>query len=157
MQQQSISVSSLRLVIIAMMVGIVVLGAVVLAIGKGSAADPALKKLLPFAPLVLAVLELGAYFVLRSVTIASARRQNPQPLAPQDAKRAFTPAVLTIWLASAAMIEGVALFSLVAFLLTGVLWLLALPAAALILLALRFPSELKLEQAVRVASGQEHL
>ena len=156
MQPNNLSVSSLRVIIIAMMVGIAIFGGVAIMIGASAAADPGLRRLLPIAPVVLVILELPAYFVVRATIIASNRRQHPKPLTREEATRVFAPVVLTIWMIAAAMAEGVAFFALVAFLLTGVWWTLALPAAALIVLALLFPSAMRLEEAVKSASGQMH-
>lgn len=148
-------IMSLRIIIAAMMMGIVAFGAVVLAIGSKVAQDDAELGGMLLAVLgVLAVGELIAYAVLRMATLSSARRQFEQEPTGEDAEVRMMPAWRTLILVRSAMAEGLGLFGLVIVLVTATRTAFVAPVIALIILAAGFPTKDKLAQLTASITGQ---
>jgi len=160
--QQQMSLNSLRIIIAAMAIGVVGFGVVAGVIGIRSAPQPEMSGVLLALVGAVGVGELGAYYILRRVFInrmLQALGDRPGAVPWSDAEpRAdvILPQYLTLTLLSAAMVEGLTLFSLLGFLLSRAWPLLVVSGlGALVLLSL-LPTRAKVERMAEVlASGAD--
>jgi hypothetical protein len=149
------AVRTLRIVVAAMMMGVLGLSVVAIFIGRQAEPDPKMANVLLVVLAVIAVWELIAYVVIRASMLNRLRRrfaENP-PAADPTAELIGNFNSLTI--IGCAMPEGLGLFGSMIMLITGAWPALAAPVLALILLAWQLPSRDKIERFVSGVTGQQ--
>jgi len=140
-----VSLRVLRIIIAAMVCGLLAFGAVAVFLVEGGTkrVDPGLANLLLPVIGMLAISELVAYFVVRGAILRKAVEPLPPHLPPPPGA---TPMgrLATVTLIGCAMAEGIGLFAIVTYLLTGnrLAWIAA--AAALLTLAMQWPTQARL-------------
>lgn len=135
---------ALRIVIVAMMGGILSFSVIAVVISPRMTKRPELAGLLLLILGALVVVEMLVYFVIRRGTMAKLRQSLREAPLDADSEGRMLPAMATLTLIGAAMAEGIGLFGVVAFLITGQTAALAAPAIALLVLVLRIPTQEKL-------------
>ena len=146
----------LRIIIAAMMMGIIAFG-VVVAILVGAdivEEDAQLAKILLIALAAVGAAELPAYFGVRAAMLGNLRRAGGEGK-PEDASSvSLAGGFNTLTLIGAALAEGFSLFGLVVVLVSGQWLALAAPLVGLILLARQFPTRDKFNQFVASVTRQ---
>jgi hypothetical protein len=145
----------LRIIVAAMMMGVLALGVVAIFIGQQAKPDAKLANILLVLLAVMAVWELIAYAVVRVSMLNRVRRrfaENPPGADPTPELIGTFQSLTTI---GSALAEGLGLFGAVIMLITGAWAALAAPAVALIVLALQLPSRDKLARFVSGVTGQQ--
>lgn len=153
-EQLGKQVAGLRLIVAAMMVGIVVFGVVVLIVGPRMPHNSALTSVFLAVMAVVGLVELPFYLVLRSTLLTKLQRRSSEGLLDEDAEAKVFPVWQTLTLIRSAMLEGISLFALVITLVTGVKMIFIVPVAALMLLAAYFPTREKLTELTASITGQ---
>jgi hypothetical protein len=146
----------LRIIIAAMMMGIIAFGVVVAALlGAGIVeGDAQLGKILLIALAAVGAAELPAYFAVRMAILGNLRRAGREGK-PEDASSGRPAGGFnTLTLIGAALAEGFSLFGLVVVLVSGQWLALAAPLVGLILLARQFPTRDKFDRFVASVTGQ---
>lgn len=154
-------VMPLRIIIPAMIVGVIGFAVVAGALGGSmvSAAEQAQMFLVILA--CMAVMEVIGYSVVRMVHLAQTRREiesariDAGPGDPSSAAQLVAASsYFTLTLIAAAMAEGIGLFGTVVFLITGAKPALAALGLALVVLVLQIPTRGKLADFVASATGE---
>lgn len=155
-QEIDLSLRPIRIVIGLMTIGLLVLAGLALFLVQTGRIAPntELAPVLLMALAILIVTEVPAYIIIRQVFYARARAQSSArsdgALTTAEWGRIFTP----LSLVGAAMIEGVALFATVIYILTGQVLALAVPGVGLLLLGLLYPSREQFRRFVVTVIGQ---
>ena len=144
----------LRIIIGAMMGGIVIFGVAATAMGMNAEFDPDQTKMFLLALAGLCVMELPAYFVVRRVLMGKIQSEYQQSRRSEDPSVALLAQMTTLTIIGGAMAEGVSLFALVIVLLTGARVALIVPGLGLIVLSLLFPTRYRLSEFVANVTGR---
>lgn len=155
MRQNNVpTLTTLQLIVGAMMTGLVTFAVIVLAVGTVGEPDPSLANLLLAVLGVLGVSELAGYVVLRMVLLGKLRGEAESTSAPHEVDQKVLGTWSTLVLIRSAMTEGWGLFGCVIALVTGSPLGLAAAVLAVLLLAMGFPTQGRLAQVALDATGQ---
>jgi hypothetical protein len=147
-------VATLRLVVIALIVGLLSFVGVALWLTTTTPPPPNPSAALFWAVLGgLAISELAAYFLLRAAIVASARRQFQAGGSPDTGYSALTGIYFTVTLIGIAMAEGIGLFAAILLLIMGDTRLLLVAGAALAAKLALFPTENRYRSFIQRISG----
>ncbi|UCG15081.1 MAG: hypothetical protein JSV19_07260 [Phycisphaerales bacterium] len=150
------ALTTLRVIIGAMLAGMIAFGAVAVVLGRQADDTTLATPLL----VVLIVLSLGAVptFVITRAVLRNRVRHSYELRPPtEDQTGKLVPILMTLTIIGAAMAEGVGLFGLVIYVITGTVWALIAPVVAILALVLQLPSRDKLNRFVADVTGQHSL
>ncbi len=134
----------MRLIVAAMMMGLLTFSVIALVVGSRITPNPNITKLLLGVLALMSTMEFLGFFVLRKAMIASLRGQITADIPVEEAEARLLPSWNTLILIRSAMMEGIGLFGAVIALITGLKVVLLVPAIILSLFVLGFPSQDKL-------------
>lgn len=147
-EQATKRLRGLRIIIAAMLGGMLAFGGVAVAIVRAGSI-PQNEGLGSTLLLILGLLPLGempAYVVLRQATIARLRRSCAESSSDVERTTSLLNGFATLTIIAGAMVEGLALFGIVIYMVSGKTLALLAPGVAIILLATIFPSVEKARQ-----------
>jgi hypothetical protein len=150
------TIKSLRIIVVTMIAGIVTFLAVALALAP-LGEDPQLASVLLLVLALFAFTELPAYFIIRMVMLGKLRQTLAEKPDIDDPTPLVMPAFTTLTITGCAMAEGIALFSIVIFLLSANPLALIAPILAILIIATRFPTEDKLAGWTASLTGRRRL
>lgn len=148
-----LSVTQLRIVLFALLAGLIAFGGFAIATAPTPGADANQDRILMFAVLAVAAAEIPAYVLLRSILIGGVSRKTldePDGDHQPHARHVY----LMLTLIGAALAEGVGLFAIIVFMITGHVEILAVALLSLILIAIQIPSEHRAERFVEHVTGR---
>ena len=147
---------TLRIIIGAMLMGIVGFGVVaaVLVAGGSSSTAPGSAKVLLLVLAAVVVTEIPAYVAVRTVIMGNLRR-NLSGQAPQESHlQVMIKGFQTLTLIGAALIEGPSFFAIIILLISGQWVATAAAVAGLLLLAVQIPTRDKFNRFAGNVTGQ---
>ena len=150
------ALTTLRIILGAILAGMLAFGVVAVVIGRQADDTTLATPLL----VVLVVLSLGAvptFVIARAVLRNRVRHSYEQRPPTEDQIGKLVPILMTLTIIGAAMAEGIGLFGLVIYLITGTAWALVAPVVAALAILLQFPSRDKLNRFVADVTGQHSL
>lgn len=139
------AVRMLRIVVTAMVLGVIGFGAVVVWLVAGGTvrANPEIADVLLLVLVGLAVAEVPAYLAVRTAMIGNLRRSRGDQAPEEVPIEALAKVYSTVTLIGSALAEALSLFGLVILLVSGTWWALAAPLAGVALIAMQLPSQYK--------------
>jgi len=140
LQSPEAMVRTLRIIVFAMIVGVLAVTAVAGGFAPLGAADEELKSILILVVVTMGVSGGLAYTLVRRQLLARACRQASEGSERGDTQDLAMQAYRTLVILGSAMAEGVGSLGAVAVLVTGFWPLAVVPLAAVILLAMNMPS-----------------
>lgn len=149
------SIKTLRIMLIAMIAGILAFGIVACLLAPLGGDDSQLANVLLLVLALMAVGELSAYVVIRMVILGKLRQAVADSANTDDPQTLVLPVFYQITIIGAAMAEGLSLFGLVIFLLFAAPPALIAPVLGVVLIAARFPSENKLANFTLDVTGRQ--
>jgi len=145
------SIRTLQTVLLAMIVGLVTFAALACVLPLEHPLDAALARVLALALGALAVAEVPAYLLLRTLQIRRLGARRAEAL--EELRQGATPPeVFLLVLLGAALAESIGLFGCLVLYLGRLLPALIAPALAVLLIALQIPTRDRAESLVRRAS-----
>jgi len=143
MTPSNMSISTLRIVVIAMTVGVAAFTGVVYAIGstRGALGRPASSEIMLAVLAALAAGAALAYFVVRRVIVSQLQRRCAGLDSHEDVTTLLMSQFFTLTVLGCALAEGPGLFGAVIYLLTQNALALLAPALAVLLLLAQFPTD----------------
>jgi hypothetical protein len=147
----------LRLIIMAMMTGVVTLGAVAVYIGQNAKPDLEQAKLLLIALAALCIMEIPAFILIGRVMIGKLQVDFQKLPDDQDPWDQLLPSFFTITLIRGAMVEGASIFGCVIMLISGVWLSLIVPMLGLMVLSLLFPTDNRFHEFIGTVTGRRRL
>ncbi len=151
--QVRLSLSRLRIVIGAMIFGVVSFAAVVLFVGRMMTHDPSLGWIFCGVLGVLGVTELTVYPLVRAAFVKAAKSRYEQSGGGEAATEQVVQSLASLLSVRAAMAEGFGLTGLVFVLVTGVTLLWLAPIISLVFLITSMPTEEKVSSFVMDVTG----
>ncbi|MBN1513994.1 MAG: hypothetical protein JXB13_18400 [Phycisphaerae bacterium] len=140
LQSPEAMVRTLRIIVLAMIVGVLALAAVAGAFAPLGAADEAIKSIFVLVVATIGVSFGLGYALVRRQLLARACRQASEGLERDDTQALAMRTYQALVIVGAAMAEGVGSLGAVAVLVTGYWPLAVVPLAAVVLLAMNVPS-----------------
>jgi hypothetical protein len=149
-------VRTLRIVMVAMLAGVVGFGAiaVILVVGGNIATQPQNANMLLAVLACFAVTGIVAYVVVRTALTGNVRRSCEGLAVDQVPAATLLKGFQMITLIGGALAEGVSFFGIVILLVTGAWLALAAPAVGVVLIALQAPSRDKFKRFAGSVTGQ---
>lgn len=141
-----LNLNSMRIILFALVGGVVMFTVVVLAVGDQARAQGDALGILPWIVLAVAVMQVPTFVVVRGIFVGPLKAQYRNEGITEGLKDGIGRAYLMLTLIMAAMIEGVALFGIVTYMLTGNVYVLAAPVLGASILLSLVPSMDKLKQ-----------
>ncbi len=151
------SLNSIRLIVGAMMAGVVIFGIIGLTIGPltPDADDSTFTTMLPLVALAMAVPASIAYFAIPAFVFGNLRKRYENgEISNEELPRLALQSLVTASLLRAAMIEGVCLFALVITLMIGIHWVLALVIVGLFGMVSLLPGPSSVDALVSSCTGR---
>jgi len=149
------AIFGMRLIVGAMMMGLVMFGVVALSLGPLAADDDTNLTILPLVLLAATVPAVAGYIGIPAVVYGQLRRQySGGEISEEELPRRAMGALNTATILRAAMLEGVSLFGGVVTMLIGVQWSSIIPVLGLVGLTTLIPNQGRVDDLISSCTGR---